>query len=232
MLRTMRLELVEIPAGSFRMGSDGGAPDERPVHEVALAAFAIAVVPVTNAEYRRFVAATAHREPPTWGDERFVDAAQPVVAVSWFDAAAYCTWLAEVSGRACRLPSEAERERAATGGIDGIRYPWGEHELANGATAPALPRAGLGTANAFGLHNMGDLVHEWCSDWYDAGYYAISPRQDPRGPSQGTRRSSRGGSWRHRAPFTRCAARSSLAPHLTYADYGFRVAADLRAFTR
>jgi len=71
---------------------------------------------------------------------------------------------------------------------------------------------------------MGDNVHEWCSDWYDAAYYAVSPELDPPGAAAGIRRASRGGSWRHQIKVTRTAARSSIPPGLQYADYGFRVA--------
>jgi formylglycine-generating enzyme required for sulfatase activity len=73
---------------------------------------------------------------------------------------------------------------------------------------------------------MCENVHEWCSDWYDANYYAVSPAENPQGPAHGKRRSSRGGAWRHHIKFSRCAARSSIPPEFRYADYGFRVAAD------
>jgi formylglycine-generating enzyme required for sulfatase activity len=78
--------------------------------------------------------------------------------------------------------------------------------------------------NAYGLYNIGDNVHEWCADWYDAAYYVVSPERNPRGPLAGTRRASRGGSWRHHIKVTRTAARSSIPPEFKYADYGFRVA--------
>jgi formylglycine-generating enzyme required for sulfatase activity len=73
---------------------------------------------------------------------------------------------------------------------------------------------------------MVDNLHEWCSDWYDAGYYASSPARSPRGPASGRRRASRGGSWRHSVKFNRISARSSLDPSYHYNDYGFRVFAD------
>ena len=82
---------------------------------------------------------------------------------------------------------------------------------------------GQDNANGYGLHNMGDLVHEWCSDWYARDYYADSPTRNPAGPPTGHRRASRGGSWRHRVPVTRCSARSSIPPDREYTDYGFRV---------
>jgi formylglycine-generating enzyme required for sulfatase activity len=220
----MRFELVTVPAGAFAMGSDEGQPDERPVHEVELGGFALAVHPVTNAGYGRFVQATGCAPPPFSGDERFAHPEQPVVGVSWFDAAAYCAWLAVVTGRACRLPTEAEREKAALGGRAGLRYPWGDDAGPQAGPLERPPLVGRDRPNGHGLHNMGDLVHEWCSDWYDARYYARSPRCDPRGPDSGVRRVSRGGSWRHRVCTSRCSARSSLPPDQVYADYGFRVA--------
>jgi formylglycine-generating enzyme required for sulfatase activity len=85
-------------------------------------------------------------------------------------------------------------------------------------------RVGINQPNDFGLFDMSEGVHEWCSDWYDYNYYQTSPERNPQGPQTGRRRSSRGGSWRHRIKFSRCAARSSLPPSFQYADYGFRVA--------
>ena len=78
--------------------------------------------------------------------------------------------------------------------------------------------------NAFGLYDICDNVHEWCSDWYDPNYYAVSPERNPRGPEPTKRKSSRGGSWRHHIKVARCSARSSIPPDFQYADYGFRVA--------
>lgn len=166
---------------------------------------------VTNAEYARFVEATGHAAPPFWRQPAFDEPSQPVVGVSWFDAVAYCAWL----DARCRLPTEAEWERAARGGVEGALYPWGDDprpEYAMRAmSGPA--RVAQSPPNAYGLYDMCENVHEWCSDWYDAAR---------------TRRASRGGSWRHQVKITRCDARSSLPPHLRYADYGFRVAWDMR----
>ena len=83
---------------------------------------------------------------------------------------------------------------------------------------------GINEPNGFGLYDMSEGVHEWCSDYYDYNYYHSSPERNPQGPPSGQRRSSRGGSWRHKIKFSRCAARSSLPPSFKYADYGFRVA--------
>lgn len=228
----MQLELVTISAGAFAMGRADGQPDERPVHEVWLDEVALGVHPITNREYRRFVEATGHHPPGMFGDPRFELPVQPVVAVSWFDAVAYCAWLSEVTGLSCRLPTEAEREKGALGGVNGIRYPWGNDANASGhEPRPDWPPAvGRDSPNGYGLLNMGDLVHEWCSDWYGTDYYRHSSSDNPAGPSVGTRRSSRGGSWRHRVSVTRCAARSSIPPDRTYTDYGFRVAVGARVF--
>ncbi len=218
--------LVVVPGGAFLMGSERGAKDERPRHRVRVGAFRAAIAPVTNAEYARFVAATG-AEPPRFADDpRFDPPGQPVVGVSWFDAVAYCEWLAERTGVAFRLPSEAERERAALGGLTGVDWPWDgdQHPLAAELAKlerPHVPREEC--ANGYGLRCVAENVHEWCADWYDANAYAASPFASPGGPAAGRRRVSRGGSWRHQVKFTRLTARASLDPAFRYNDFGFRV---------
>jgi len=185
---------------------------------------------VTNAEYRSFIAESGAPPPPFWSDPIFSDPRQPVVGVTWDDAVAYCDWLSLKTGRIIRLPTEAEWERAARGNLEGALYPWGNEppwerpyagcNLSSGGPAPV----GTNAPNDFGLYDMSEGVHEWCSDFYDYHYYRIAPLDNPRGPTVGKRRVSRGGSWRHRVKFSRCAARSSLPPSFKYADYGFRVA--------
>ncbi len=218
-----------IPEGWFRMGSDDGRDDEKPAHRVWVDAFELAAFQTTNAEYSSFLQATQHPSPPNWDDPNFNDPAQPVVAVSWFDAVAYCDWLTRALGKRFRLPTEAEWERAARGGVEGEAFPWGNcapKELPNYASRwqSGPERVGLYAPNRYGLYNLGDNVHEWCADWYDAGYYAVSPERNPQGPPSSSRRASRGGSWRHHIKVTRTAARSSIPPEFKYADYGFRVA--------
>lgn len=223
--------LLDIPKGSFLMGDEGGQFDERPVHPVRVDAFLLARFPVTNREYACYLEATGALPPRFWRDPRFNEPLQPVVGVSWFDAVAYCGWLSERIGRSCRLPTEAEREWAALGGLAGSRYPWGDAEPAL-VGAWAVGSAGQdrpllvsdAAPNGYGLCHMTDNVHEWCSDWWDPSYYAVSPVDNPAGPLNGERRASRGGAWRHQLKFSRCAARSSLPPGLRYNDYGFRVA--------
>ncbi len=221
--------IVRIPEGWFRMGCADGRDDERPVHRVWVDAFELAACQTINAEYELFLAATRRPEPPHWRDALFRHPQQPVVAVSWFDAVAYCEWLSRLTRRNYRLPTEAEWEHAARGGSEDALYPWGD------APPEQVPdysqrwrsgpeRVALYAPSAFGLYNLGDNVHEWCADWYDAGYYTCSPERNPSGPADGSRRASRGGSWRHHIKVTRIAARSSIPPEFKYADYGFRIA--------
>ena len=147
-------EMATIPAGPFTMGSDDGDEDERPPHVVDLAAFQIGVQPVINAEYARFVRESGHRPPNvhalplvvTAGNSEREDVFRrtsetyawhggapprerldhPVTMVQWDDAVAYCAWLSAATGRAFRLPTEAEWEKTCRGGLRGQRYPWGE----------------------------------------------------------------------------------------------------------
>ncbi len=221
-----------IPEGWFSMGCADGRDDEKPVHRVWVEAFELAAYQTTNSEYSRFLLATSHPTPASWGEPEFSDPRQPVVGVSWHDAVAYCMWLGLLCGKQFRLPSEAEWERAARGGVEDALYPWGNsppEQLPDFAgrwkTGPEA--VGLYRPNAYGLYDIGDNVHEWCSDWYDATYYAVSPNRNPQGPRNSSRRASRGGSWRHHIKVTRTAARSSIPPEFRYADYGFRVAASL-----
>lgn len=214
-------DLVRIPGGEFLMGQEDGRDDERPVHRVRIPPFLLARFQVTNADYDAF-------RPPT-GEPRHP--AKPVVSVSWFDAVAYCEWLSAGLGRRFRLPTEAEWEFAARAAQEGALYPWGSTPVFERENYAARWREGpepVGTSapNGFGLFDMCENVHEWCSDWYDPAWYAVSPAENPQGPATGTRRASRGGSWRHHVKIARCAARSSIPPEFRYADYGFRIAAD------
>jgi formylglycine-generating enzyme required for sulfatase activity len=219
--------LLRIEATSFLMGSEVGQENELPVHRVELDAFAIGVCQVTNAEFDLFVERTGRAPLPHRDEPQFNDPRQPAVAVSWLDAVSYCEWLSGERRRRFRLPTEAEWECAARGGVVGRVYPWGDEPLRDETRWIRGPEpCGGGTPNGYGLFDLCENVHEWCSDWYDPGYYAVSPQRNPQGPESGVRRVSRGGSWRHHIKVTPCAARSSLPPDRRYSDYGFRVASD------
>jgi formylglycine-generating enzyme required for sulfatase activity len=217
---------VDVPAGSFVMGSATGRDDERPLHTVTVNGFRLGRTPVTNVQYAPFLAAARSPAPPWCRDPAFAAPDQPVVGVTWFEARAYARWLGEVAGGSWRLPTEAEWERAARGGLADAATSWGAAlppgEVPDGPLAGPWP-VGRGTPNGFGLLDMGTIVHEWCLDWYGRDYYASSPAHSPCGPEEGERRSSRGGSWRHHVRWSPPSARSSLPPGFRYADYGFRV---------
>jgi sulfatase modifying factor 1 len=276
--------LLDIPGGSFRMGSIGreayDADGEGPIHVVELSPYRLAAHTVTNDEYAAFVDATGHVSdaerygwsfvfaghlpddfPPTrsvaqtpwWrqvhgADWRHPDGPQsdlvdrgrhPVVHVSWLDAMAYCAWTAT------RLPTEAEWEHAARGGLRGATYPWGDelepggrHAMnvfqgrfpdgdtaADGYTGPAPVDAY--EPNGFGAYNMTGNVWEWCADWFSPGYYRHSAKRDPTGPASGTHRVMRGGSYLCHESYCRryrVAARSSNTPDSSTDNLGFRVA--------
>ncbi len=166
----------------------------------------------------------------------------PVVHVSWDDALAYCDWAG------VRLPSEAEWEYAARGGLESARYAWGDELTPRGQwrcniwqgtfpTHNTVEDGHLTTApvktyrrNGYGLLQMAGNVWEWCNDWFAADYYAQSPAESPQGPDAGTHRVMRGGSYLCHHSYCnryRVAARSSNTPDSSTGNIGFRVAHDL-----
>ena len=222
---------IPIPAGWFSMGSAIGQAVEGPVHRVWVDSFAMAATQVTVEEYARFLEGSGSLPPPFWEDPNFSHPQRPVVAVSWFDAVAYCAWLSSSTGGHYRLPTEAEWERAARGGVEGMLFPWGNEPPDSRPGYHSRWKTGpepvaQSPPNAYGLFEMCENVHEWCSDWYGPDYYAVSPDRNPQGPEQAARKASRGGSWRHQIKISRCSARSSIPPEFKYADYGFRVVCD------
>jgi len=191
-------EMVDIPGGTFTMGDDArGRPIERPAHAVELSPYRIGKYEVTNEEYRRFCDATGRAYPP---DPDFVEKNplgkdyfsarphHPVVMISWDDMAAYAAWLSRRTGKDYHLPTEAQWERAARGGVEGLEYPWGDDRDPSRARIMLTWREGpveIGQypPNGFGLHDIAGNVAEATADWYDEWYYARSPRKDPTGPS-------------------------------------------------
>jgi sulfatase modifying factor 1 len=204
------------------MGQADGRDEEKPVHAVTLAPFRICRYPVTNGHWEEFRKASG-RDKHTFTHET-----APVASVNWYDATAYCHWLSTLWSTHVRLPTEAEWEFAARGGVEQRSYPWGSEPRQYGADRwrDGPEPVAQAEANGYGLFDMCENVHEWCADWFDPGYYAVSPANHPTGPEHGKRRASRGGAWRHQIKCSRCAARSSIPPEFRYADYGFRIAAE------
>jgi formylglycine-generating enzyme required for sulfatase activity/predicted Ser/Thr protein kinase len=224
--------MVLIPQSYFTLGSPAGQgeADEHPAHRVFIGDFWLGKTEVTFAQYDAFCRATGHRLP---GDEGWGRGSRPVINVSWMDADAYCRWLTLCSGRNFRLPSEAEWEKAAR-----ELYPWGKAppgpSLVNmkGSADGFAFTAPVGSfpagASPYGILDMAGNVWEWMGDWYDAGYYKVSPGRDPRGPAPGSLRSVRGGSWANGVELIRSGNRSSDRPDATLNVLGFRVAMDSR----
>jgi formylglycine-generating enzyme required for sulfatase activity len=157
----------------------------------------------------------------------------PVVHVSWHDAAAYAEWAGK------RLPTEAEWEYAARGGLAGKRFPWGDALRECNVFRGRFPdrplgrvgtvAAGAGPQNAYGLANLVGNVWEWCADWFSEAYYAQSPPDDPQGPAGGSERAMRGGSYLCHDSYCRryrVSARTSNTPDSSAGNLGFRCAID------
>ena len=224
-------EWIEVAAGWFWMGG-GPRSNENPRHRVWVDGFRLAATVVTRGQYQAFVDATGHATPPFWDEPRFAHPRMPAVGPSWDDAMAFCAWAGERWGLEPRLPTEAEWEHAARSGHPGeVVHPWGDSPPEEGLAdygerwleAPE-PVDAYPPAHPLGFFGLGENVHEWCADWYDADYYASSPERNPAGPGGGKRRASRGGAWRHKVKASRCAARSAIPPGFQYSDYGFRLA--------
>jgi formylglycine-generating enzyme required for sulfatase activity len=230
-------QLVRIPAGPFLMGStddDKQAEDnEKPQHTLELPDYFIGKYPVTNAEYQAFVRETGHSPPRHWDGETYPEEKgdHPVVTVTWWDAMAYCQWLNEKSGKAYRLPTEAEWEKAARG-ADGRLYPWGNdwdparlnsQEGGVGYTTSVGQYAPAGDS-PYGAADMAGNVWEWTLSLFEPyPYDSEDGREDLKG---GEVRVLRGGSYYNVQFFARCAARGRLYPgnwHYNLSLLGFRV---------
>jgi formylglycine-generating enzyme required for sulfatase activity len=191
-------EFVAVKGGTFRMGSNSGYREEKPVHNVTVSDFNISKTEVTFEQYDVFCDATGRGKPY---DEGWGRGDRPVINVSWRDAVAYCEWMSKVTEKTYRLPTEAEWEYAARGGNKSKGYTKsGSNDLdavgwyssnSGRKTHPVAQKQ----PNELGLYDMSGNVWEWCSDWY--GDYSSSPQTDPQGSNSGDYRVLRGGGWYH-----------------------------------
>ena len=248
--------MVSIPAGEFQMGSNGpeALNSEQPVHTVYLNALFIDQHEVTNLEYQTFILAN-----PEWQREqihsKFHDgdylklwrgvrendypkgkADHPVVYVSWYAAMAYADWVGK------RLPTEAEWEYAARGGLTGKRFPWGDvlefdkADKANIGLVGDTTAVGKYPPNGYGLYDMTGNVWEWCLDEYNKDFYFTSPHENPLSGANSVdwiinnftsikpNRVLRGGSWNSDPIYLRVAFRRWNKPSFTSENFGFRCA--------
>jgi len=247
-------DMVLIPSGEFLMGStpenieeakvlfrketgreplDTWFEDEVPAHVVYLDAFYIDKYEVTNKQYQEFVEATNYKKPFNWMDAYFRQPDKPVMGIEWTDAQAYAHW----SGK--RLPTEAEWEKAARGGLDGKLFPWGDEppEISrkDNQYVPGKQkfptggweynvRVGSDNPNGYGIYDMTSNVYEWCDDWYAPDYYQKGPSRNPPGPGEGAAKVVRGGSWFQGTFDLRCAYRDIHPPYNRSYYIGFRCA--------
>jgi formylglycine-generating enzyme required for sulfatase activity len=216
--------VVRIPQGEFLMGNKN--TERTPLeHQVYVSEFLMDKTGVSWGQYKQFAAATGISLPPHkpyWGilDDH------PAIYVTWEEAKTYCEWAGG------RLPTEAEREKAARG-TDGRKFPWGDEEPNDrlgvfrqswGYDSTGAVGGLVAGASPYGLLNMGGNVWEWCADWYDGDYYQISPFRDPQGPALGRAHVVRGGSWDSRPTVLSASCRSWGHRGYRDGDFGFRCA--------
>lgn len=228
-------EMILVPLGPFAMGSSerDGKADERPAHQVMVKAFQIDKTETTVAEYEKYLRLSGKTPPHLWGQinlER--DEKKPILGVNWSEAQSYCVSLGK------RLPTEAEWEKAARG-TDGRIFPWGNSlPLSNQANFSKSPTAnpysngvqtvgGVSQGNSpYGVADMAGNAWEWVADWYDKDYYSKSPKENPKGPTQGAEKVLRGGSWLFGD--IRSTARDSAMPDKAAETFGIRCAKDAK----
>jgi formylglycine-generating enzyme required for sulfatase activity len=282
------VDMVAVKGGCFEMGSNDGDNDEKPVHRVCVGDFSLSKTEVTRGQWAKFVAESGYsteaernisfegcyvdngsgnwgyQAGTSWRNTNFSQGDnEPVVCVSWHDAAKFANWLSRKDGRAecydegnwqlrsgCAgysLPSEAEWEYAARCGAKGYRYAWGnenpsgrrggnvgdeslKRKYANFTIFAGYDDGYVYTApvgsfdpNCYGLYDMTGNVWEWVNDWKNDLYYANSPSSDPQGPSTGSNRVLRGGSWGIDPQNCRAANRGRGVPSKRGDGLGFRL---------
>jgi len=221
--------LAYIPEGEYVMGRDGGDIDEGPAHPVYLDEFWMDQTEVTFSQFQKFMEDSNYSASPCGKGSQ-----NPVACVNWNDANAYCEWAER------RLPTEAEWEKAARGGLEKKRYPWGDEEpvctvgAENGEQGYGCPlrrtvKVMTFSPNGYGLYDMTGNVWEWVADWYSKDYYNQTPIENPQGPETGNLRATRGGSWGAASSQDNSSTvyrRSNYFPTISSEDLGFRCVSD------
>lgn len=222
-------KMVLIPAGEFNMGK---GVDFGPAHKVKISSFLMDQFEVTNREYLKFCQATGYKPPEFYNTDNFKSGDKypdyPVIGVNWFDAQKYAEWCGK------RLPTEAEWEYAARGGLKDMEYPngnsWDEKKPKQDPSGWTnfIEPVGKDVPNGYGLHNMAGNVWEWVSDFYSDTYYSESAAENPAGPKSGSSRVIRSGSWHSGGMCKKVYYRKGLPGNWCDFGVGFRCARDLK----
>ena len=248
-----KIPMVLVVGGTFQMGSNDGNSDEKPVHSVTLSSFQISKYEVTHKQFIEFlndkgVNSNGSYNDAEYGNQEYIDMDgsycaighngssfyckgssrattdnTPVIEVTWYGANAFCKWAGG------SLPTEAEWEYAARGGNQSKGYTYaGSNTIGDVAwywdnSGRKTHPVGTKAPNELGIYDMSGNVWEWCSDWYGSSYYSSSPSTNPKGPSSGSLRVLRGGSWANDAAYCRAADRGNNSPSASYSNFGFRL---------
>ena len=216
-------EMVFVKGGEFNMGSKNGGYDEKPVHKVYLDDFYIGRYEVTQAEWYKILSKDASKRYFPGCDSC------PVERVTWCQVQEFIETLNEITGLNYRLPTEAEWEYAASGGIESGKYKYSGSQTADsvawtdGNADNRVHSVGKKNPNELGIFDMSGNVFEWCSDWYSSDYYKFSPYENPDGPVEGSQKVMRGGSWFFDRSGVRIADREKGNPDFRYGYVGFRL---------
>jgi sulfatase modifying factor 1 len=228
-VQSQEKDMVLIPSGEFTMGRNSANPtDWQPEHRVSITSFYMDKYEVTNKEYYEFCVQTKTPLPYFWGMPEFRSGMDypdyPVVGISYGEADRYAKWAGK------RLPTEAEWEYAAKGGLENVKYPWGDEidslKVNYGRKYKGILKIGTFKPNGYGLYDIVGNVWEWTSDNYSDSYYSISPKQDPKGPVRGRFKVIRGGSWHSGAMCIQLYYRNGLSSGWVDFAVGFRCVKD------
>jgi len=209
--------MVLISEAEYQMGSAVADPDEQPVHKVKVNAFYIDIHEVTIYQYDKFLKESGFPKPDFW-QPKLDKANDPVIGITWHEAAAYAAWAGK------RLPTEAEWECAARGIKKDNIFPWGNTpDIAKGNYSSfGIMQVMSFEPDETGLYDMAGNVWEWCADWYKKDYYSQSPGSNPKGPPIGTHKALRGGAWYCTHKQIRCMNRYYAMPSSRSFNVGFR----------
>lgn len=244
----MELQMVYVEGGTFMMGAteeqgDDVVDAEKPVHSVTLDGFYIGKYEITQAQWEAVMGTTVaqqcNKEFQEQGGDmelRGVGDNYPMYYVSWEEVQSFCKKLSAQAGKKYRLPTEAEWEYAARGGnkADGTKYAGSDNidevawNVSNGKSDETSYSVGMKRPNGLGLYDMTGNVWEWCSDWFGESYYSISSTVNPRGPSYGSNRVIRGGSWYDDALYCRVSSRHCGMPDIRLSAFGFRIVCEAK----